>query len=47
LADSYLKNATGSAGTDELYGRHVATIVITAFKEHIVLSKNIVQALGA
>lgn len=47
LADSYLKNATGAAGAEEVYGRHVATIVLTAFKEHIVLSKNIVQAMSA
>lgn len=47
LAESYLKNAIGPAATEEQYGRHVATIVLTAFKEHVVLSKNIVQALGA
>ncbi len=46
LAESYLKNATGPARMEELYGRHVATIVLTAFKEHVVLSKNIVHAIG-
>ena len=30
-----------------MYGRYVATMVVTAFKEHVVLSKNIVQAMRA
>jgi predicted outer membrane protein len=47
LAESYLKNATGSAGTEEQYGRRVATLVLTAFKEHVVLSKNIVHSMRA
>ena len=47
LAESYLKKVTGPAGMEERYGRHVATIVLTAFQEHVVLSKNIVRALSA
>lgn len=47
LAENYLKSAIGPARTEELYGRYVATIVLTAFKEHVVLSKNIVHAMGA
>ena len=47
LAEYYLAHATGPADTPELYGRYVATLVITAFKEHIVLSKNILQAMKA
>lgn len=46
LAEFYLENSTTLTRTEEQYGRHVATLVLTAFKEHIVLSKNIVHALG-
>jgi putative membrane protein len=46
LAESYLKNATGPADAAEMQGRHLATLALTAFKEHVVLSKNIVHAIA-
>lgn len=45
LAESYLENATGPADADEIHGRHLAALALTAFKEHVVLSKNITRAL--
>ncbi len=47
LAETYLKNATGHAGAKETHGRHLATLALTAFKEHVVLTKNIAHALEA
>ena len=47
LAESYLKAATGTADAAEQHGRHLAALALTAFKEHVVLSKNIVEAMGA
>ncbi|MBC7806750.1 MAG: DUF4142 domain-containing protein [Akkermansiaceae bacterium] len=47
LAESYLANATEPADATELHGRNLAALALTAFKEHVVLSKNIVQAIGA
>ena len=47
LAESYLQNSTGPAAEAETQGRHLATLALTAFKEHVVLSKNIVHAIRA
>lgn len=45
LAESYLKNATGPADVDEQHARHLAALALTAFKEHVVLTKDIARAL--
>lgn len=47
LADSYLKNSAGNADAGETHARHLAALAMTAFKEHVVLSKNIVQTMTA
>jgi putative membrane protein len=47
LAESYLSNSTGPADPEEIHGRHLAALAITAFKEHVVLAKNISRALEA
>ena len=47
LADSYLKNSSGNADAEETHARHLAALAMTAFKEHIVLSKGIVHAMEA
>ncbi len=47
LASSYLEVSPDSASPEEAHGRNIAALAITAFKEHVVLSKNIVQAMGA
>ena len=47
LAETYLQNATAPDGPAEIHVRHLAALALTAFKEHVVLSKNIVHALGA
>jgi len=47
LAESYLSNAPGSAGPAETQVRNLATLALTAFKEHVVLAKNIVQTIAA
>lgn len=44
LAESYLGNSTGEADAAETHGRNLAALALTAFKEHVVLSKNILQA---
>jgi putative membrane protein len=46
LADSYLANSTKNGNAEEKHTRDLATLAITSFKEHVVLSKNIVQAMG-
>ena len=45
LTESYLSNANGHADMAERHGRDLASLALTAFKEHVVLSKGIVQAL--
>ena len=47
LAESYLKNSAEASDAAELHGRNLADLALTAFKEHVVLSKNIVRAMGA
>ncbi len=47
LAESYLKKSPQDVGASEMPGYNLAALAVTAFKEHIVLSKNIVHALGA
>lgn len=47
LADTYLDNSTGQKSMAEKYGRHLATLTLGLFKEHVVHCKKISQALGA
>lgn len=47
LATSYLKNSAGHTGMAEMHGRHIATLTLGAFKEHVVHCKNISAELQA
>lgn len=47
LAGSYLSNGDSSAHGEEGQTRLLATLAITAFKEHVVLTKNILDRLNA
>ena len=45
LADSYLKNSAGYKSMKEMHGRHLATLALGAFKEHVVHCKNFLQMM--
>ena len=47
LTESYLKNSAGRTSMAEMQGRNLATLALSTFKEHVVLCKNISQALQA
>lgn len=47
LAENYLKNSAGHTGMAEMHGRHLATLSLATFKEHVVHTKNILHAMGA
>jgi predicted outer membrane protein len=47
LATVYLKNSEGHASMAEKHGRHLATLTLGAFKEHVVHCKNLHKSLGA
>ena len=47
LTTSYLKNTTGQTSMAEMHGRHLATLAQSTFKEHVVHTKNILQAMKA
>ena len=47
LSETYLKNSAGHAGMAEMHGRHLSTLALATFKEHIVHCKNIKAALQA
>lgn len=47
LANSYLANSAGRKNMAEMHGRHLATLTLGAFKEHVVHCKKISQALMA
>lgn len=47
LAESYLKNSAGRTEMPEVHGRHLATLALPTFKEHVVHTKNILRAMGA
>lgn len=44
LADSFLSSPSAQLAS-EAHARHIASLAITAFKEHVVLSKNILRRL--
>ena len=47
LAETYLKNSEGHIGMAEMHGRHLATLALSTFKEHVVHCKNIKATLQA
>ena len=47
LTASYLKNTAGQTSMAEMHGRHLATLAQSTFKEHVVHTKNILQAMNA
>lgn len=47
LATVYLKNSAGHTSLPEKHGRHLATVTLGTFKEHVVHCKNLVHSMGA
>ncbi|BCM91876.1 hypothetical protein IAD21_03753 [Abditibacteriota bacterium] len=47
LANSYLANSAGHTSMAEMHGRHLATLTLGVFKEHIVHTKNILHMMSA
>ena len=47
LSETYLKNSQGKGGMEEAHGRHLSTLALSTFKEHVVHCKNIKAALQA
>lgn len=45
LTTSYLTNTAGKTSMAEMHGRHLATLAQSTFKEHVVHTKNILQAM--
>lgn len=46
LAEVYLKNSAGQISMPEMHGQHLATLALSTFKEHVVITKNILKALA-
>lgn len=46
LAQTYLNNSAGHTSMAEKHGRHLATLALGTFKEHVVHCKNISAELG-
>ncbi len=46
LAQNYLKNSAGKTGPAENQGRHLATLALATFKEHVAITKRILGELG-
>ncbi|MDO7849944.1 DUF4142 domain-containing protein [Hymenobacter sp. M29] len=47
LAQNYLKNSAGKTTPAESQGRHLATLALATFKEHVAITKRILGELGA
>ena len=47
LAESYLKNSAGKTTPAESQTRHLATLALATFKEHVAITKRILGELGA
>ena len=47
LASTYLANSSGHTGMEETHGRHLALLTLNEFKEHVVITKNILAELQA
>lgn len=46
LAAGYIKNAKGKTAMLEVHGRHFAMLTLGQFKDHVVLTKDVMQMLG-
>ncbi|NID09539.1 DUF4142 domain-containing protein [Fibrivirga algicola] len=46
LAQNYLKNSTGKTGAAESQTRHLATLALAVFKEHVAITRRILGELG-
>ena len=46
-ATTYLANSLGHQSMEEMHGRHLATITLNEFKEHVVITKDIAAELQA
>ncbi|BDI29440.1 hypothetical protein CCAX7_14910 [Capsulimonas corticalis] len=46
LAETYLQNSAGHKSMAEMHGRHLATLALATFKEHVVHTKNILAELS-
>lgn len=46
LAEGYLRNSAGATSLPELHGRHLATLALATFKEHVVHTKNILRTMA-
>lgn len=46
LATSYLANSTGASLVEEMHGRNLAMLALGQFKDHVVLTKDIMKMLG-
>ena len=46
LATGYLKNSAGKTAMPEMHGRHLATLTLGQFKDHVVLTKDVLKMLG-
>lgn len=47
LAEDYLKNSMGKTSPEESQTRHLATLALAVFKEHVAITKRIRMELGA
>ncbi|MGI4790239.1 MAG: DUF4142 domain-containing protein [Janthinobacterium lividum] len=47
LSETYLSHSQGQSGMAEMHGRHISTLALALFKEHIVHCKNIKAALAS
>lgn len=47
LAEGYLRNSAGATSLPERHGRHLATLALATFKEHVVHTKTILRTMGA
>ena len=46
LADGYLYNTTATPDMAEKHGRHLATLMVAVFKEHVAICKRISEEVG-
>lgn len=47
LADAYLHNSVAASDPEERQGRHLSTLMLAVFKEHVAICKRISGELGA
>lgn len=46
LAEGYLRNSMGATDPAEMHGRHLATLSLAVFKEHVAITRRIAGELG-